>query len=257
MPNTETLFTPTQKEVMDLMWETKTEAKVRRRVGNHEEGMWFEEVVRPTSPIDFAQNGEFALKLHETKPEAPLSPYYVNLRGLPENLLIKVAEAIAESTEETGAEVCVGIPNAGDPIAEKFSAITNIPIVKIFGKAESASSRKIVPSTSAPRGVRRLSNLLLIDDLVTEAGTKFEAAQVAEGLGYNIAGIAILVDRQQGGREQLETKGYKLFAPLPISGVFEYYLSTGRIDQRKYSECMSYLNAARTESNLPQLELVI
>lgn len=213
-------------------------------------------MVRPTRPVDFPVHpGKFVLKLHERKPDAPLSEYYVNLRNLPENLLTKVAEAIAESTKDVGVAICAGIPSARSPIAMEYADITGIRALELFGKAEDGSGRKIIAAPNAPQGVGRWRQVLIVDDLVTEADTKFEAAEVATSLGYEVAGIAVLVDRQQGGREQLEAKGYRVFAPLPISEIFKYYLLTERIDRNRYAFSMNYLNDARLQSGLPRLEL--
>lgn len=254
-------FTQTQRELLDLLWTTQTEAKVSRRFDNSDGTYRFESVVRPTRPIDFPVHpGEFVLKLHEKKPNAPLSEYYVNLRNLPKNLLTKVAEAVAESTREIldTTDYCAGIPSAGTPIADEFCLTTGIPRLKIFDKATDGSGRKII---GAPRHAMLLRSdidgrrLLILDDLVTEADTKFEAAEVAKSLGYEVTGIAVLVDRQQGGREQLEAKGFRVFAPLPISEIFKYYFLTERIDRNRYAFSMNYLNDARSKSGLPLLAL--
>lgn len=261
----ETELTLPQQKVLDLMWETSTVAKVGRRFSNEDGTFRFEHISRPTHPIDFAQDGEFVLKLHEKRPEAPLSPYYINLRNLPDRLLTLVAGSIAASTnpllEEGSLDFCAGIPSAGDPIAEKYLTCTGIPLRQVFGKAESSSGRKIVPALEALGKHNELwkdkwNRLLLIDDLVTEAGTKLEAISVAEELGYRVAGIAVLVDRQQGGKEQLEAKGYRVFAPLPISKVFQYYYTEGRINQRLYQNSMDYLNTARKSTGLEELGLM-
>lgn len=254
----ESEFTQIQRELLDLLWTTQTEAKVNRRFDNGDGTYRFESVVRPTRPVGFPVHpGEFVLKLHEKKPEAPLSEYYVNLRNLPKTLLTKVAEAIAENTQEIleTTDYCAGIPSAGTPIADEFCLATGIPHQKIFGKAEDGSGRKIVAAPHAFQPPTEERRLLIIDDLVTEADTKFEAAEVAKQLGYEVAGIAVLVDRQQGGREQLEAKGYRVFAPLPISEIFKYYYLTERIDQNRYALSMNYLNDARSKSGLPKLAL--
>lgn len=80
-------LTPAQEHLADLLFTTKTVAPVRRRTANPDGTYSFEKVSRPTSPVDFAQPGEFALKIHETRPDAPLSPIYVNLREMPEELV--------------------------------------------------------------------------------------------------------------------------------------------------------------------------
>ncbi len=86
MPNPE--LTQSQQALADSLLSTKTEAKVGRRRKNPDGSYELYTTVRPTSPIDFPVNDEeFALKSHEHNIEDPLSPIYINLRNLPEDLL--------------------------------------------------------------------------------------------------------------------------------------------------------------------------
>lgn len=244
MARLETSFTPKQIGLLEALWATETEAKVTRRFDNGDGTYRFENVVRRTHPIDFPVHpGEFALKLHEKRPGAPLSEYFVNLRELPGGLLVSVAESIAEVTPVTQIDICAGIPSAGDPIAQEYSKVTGIPSFQIFGKAETGSGRKIVAAPDAPRGDGM--RLEILDDLITEADTKFEAIEVASKLGYKIVGVGVLVDRQQGGTEQLMAKGYSVHAALLISKAFEYYYKRQKIDWDRYVKSMGYLNDAR------------
>jgi len=256
MIGTETELTPTQQELLDLLWATETVAPVTKRLADPDGNYRFEKYERPTRPIDFAGEGEFVLKSHEKKPDDPLSPFYINLRNLPSPVLIKVAGVIAEATQtqRVQADFCTGIPDAGEPIARAFSEVAGIHYRKLFIKATSDSGRRIIASDEVFRG--RSGKLLIIDDLITAADTKWETINRAQFLNYSIAGIAVLVDRQQGGRDQLESKGYRLFAPLPISRVFAYYYQKDMIDEAIYVSCMKYLNDARASLSLPKLEII-
>lgn len=254
MARVETGLTPTQKELLDLLWVTETVAPVTRRLVNPDGSFSLERYERAIRPIDFARDGEFALKLHAENPTAPLSPYYINLRNLPNNLLIVVAEAIAEATQGVEADFCTGIPEAGEPIAQVFSKISGMQYRRLFAKAVSGSGRRITAFDEAFYG--KGAKLFIIDDLITEADTKWEAISQAHSLNYSVAGIVVLIDRQQGGTDQLKARGYKVFAPLPISRVFVYYYHQGMIDRAAYELCMNYLNNARNSASLPGLTLV-
>lgn len=49
------------------MWVTSTVAKVSRRFSDEDGTFNFDHINRLTHPIDFANDGEFVLKLHEKK----------------------------------------------------------------------------------------------------------------------------------------------------------------------------------------------
>lgn len=110
--------------------------------------------------------------------------------------------------------------------------------MEIFGKGQSDSGRKIIAAENAPESV--YSRLLIIDDLITEADTKFEAIQAAESLGYKLAGVAVLIDREQGGAKQLEARGYPLHAALKITKLLDYYLESSQITQKVFSSIQTY-----------------
>lgn len=241
-------LTETQEGLANLLFDTKTQAKVgRRREVRDEAGKLLRyelyTVVRDTSPIDFpVNNEEFALKLHETRPEAPLSLIYINLRNLPENLYEQIGKVLAEMPSEEKPDFCVGIPTAGTPIAEAYSKFSGVPVIDIFTKEQTETGRRIVAGEKVEE---RRVKIRLIDDLVTRAHTKLEAIKAAESLGYEVTDILVLVDREQGGKDQLAVAGYKLLAAFPLSQLLNYYKRVGEIDQARYEEVTAYLAANR------------
>lgn len=235
-------LTPEQKGLADLLISTKIEAKVRRRRELPDETFEFYEVVRPTTPIDFAQEGEFALKLHETRPDAPLSPIHINLRNLPEHILQEVGRVLAEIPFDERPDFCVGIPNAGVPIALAYSKFSGVPVFDIFTKEETEAGRRIVAGKELQQ---EEGKVLLVDDLVTEAHTKLEAIKEAESLGYGVIGVLVLVDREQGGKEQLAKAGYKLYAAFTLPQLLAFYRSTGKITPERHDEVINYLRPNR------------
>jgi orotate phosphoribosyltransferase len=54
------------------------------------------------------------------------------------------------------------------------------------------------------------SPVVLVEDVVTTGGSALRAAEAARGAGLDVSGVVGLVDRQEGGREQLEQAGYAL-----------------------------------------------
>src|SRR4030043_1273280 len=165
-------LTDVQEQLAGLLFDAKIVAPVTRRTTNLDGTYSFSKVERPTAPIDFAQEGEFALKLHELHPEAPLSPVYINLRNLPENVLSQVGTVLAEMGGET-PDLCAGIPKAGIPLARSYSEHSGV-IVKdnVFDKEQTETGRKIMAGDiENHRGM----TLRIIDDLATQGHTKLES----------------------------------------------------------------------------------
>lgn len=235
---------PNQKKLADLFWTTKTRAKVRRRKQLANGQYEFYLVERDTRPIDFRVNpGEFVFKHHEKTPGAPLSPMYINLRNLPEELVEEIAKNLSFIRLDEKVDFCTGIPKAAIPFAQKFSEITKIPYITIYSKEDGEAKRSIVPAKDAPRGSGK--KLLIIDDLITKGNSKIEAFEIAKNLGYEIAGLLVLFDREEGGVEQLQNMGYKVFSVMKLKPTLKYYLESGKITQDQFDETMDYLAKSR------------
>lgn len=237
-------MTESQKKLADLLINTKTHAKVRRKKQNPDGTYEFYYVIRDTSPIDFRIDpSEFAFVHHEKHPEAPLSPILVNLRNLPDTLNKKIAECMAEMTLKQIPDFCTGIPNAAIPYAKELSNITKIPYITIFEKDDKPGSPRILPAKDTPKGEGK--TILIIDDVITKGESKFRAFKVAEELGYKVMGLIVLIDRGEGGKEMIEQAGYQFYAPLTLSGLLDYYLEKRSITQEQYNESVEYLKQSK------------
>ncbi len=234
-------LTQEQEKLADLLFTSKIDAPVpkRRDLGDGKHELYKEE--RPTSPIDFAQTDEeYALKSHETNIEAPLSPIYINLRNLPSKILDQIGVVFKEMGEnEEPVDVCAGIPKAGDPLAESYAKTAGVARQDIFDKEEfSDGTRKIVKKEGVDGKGKKLR---IVDDLVTKADTKVEAAEAAKAAGFTLVDIVVLVDRQQGGMDMLRNKGIKVYAAFTIEQLLKYGLRAKHITQKQYETASQYL----------------
>ncbi len=231
-------LTTNQEALADLLFDTKIVAPVTRRGFDSDGNYQFYKAERPTAPIDFAQEGEFALKMYETDPGAPLSPVYINLRNLPENVLSQVGVVLAEMGGEI-PDLCAGIPKAGVPLARAYSEHSAVPVKDdVFEKEQTEAGRKIVTGDiENHQGM----TLRIVDDLATKGETKVEAIKAAEQMGYKVMDIVVLVDRQQGATEQLAESGYTLRSAFTIDQLLQYGVRTERISMDQYKEVRQYL----------------
>ncbi|MDP3998075.1 MAG: hypothetical protein Q8P89_00460 [bacterium] len=186
--------------------------------------------------------GAFRLKLHEKNPEAPLSPYYVDLRVLPRypkvmREVAKVYSGLAKAAKKYDS--CLGIPDAANPLATAFSLETETP--QIYLRKEEKVGHGIGGSFMTPFNPGE--TVLLIDDLVTKADSKLETIKVLENAGLKVNDVLVLVDREQGGAKQLADAGYILHSALRFSKLLDFYHRFGTIDAQKHQEAHSYLTA--------------
>lgn len=232
-------LTKLQQELADLLLNSKIDAKVIRRKQKEDGSFYLEETHRPTSPIDFAkEEGEFALKAHEVNINAPLSPVYVNLRNLPDQVLEKIAQVLCEVTLETPQDFCTGVPKAALVIAQNFSNNCGMSFMDVYDKVGLNTDRKIVikPEIKPQPGTR----LLVIDDVIAHGKSKLEALEAAKTVGFYV-NMLVLVDREQGGVEEVESKGCRVYAAMKLSDILAYYLEKNMITQDQYQKSIAYL----------------
>jgi orotate phosphoribosyltransferase len=184
--------------------------------------------------------GAFRLKLHETRPDAPLSPIYVNLRVLrsfPDALDAAVA-VLAELvvSRKLAFARYADVPMAATPLVAVLSHRTRVPMITPRAPKSHGLSSTIDGAFSPGEAV------LVIDDLVTHADSKLEAIRVLEANGLVVRDVAVLVDREQGGPAQLAAAGYTLQAALRLGQLLDYWRASGGIDEATYTRVRAYLD---------------
>lgn len=63
---------------------------------------------------------------------------------------------------------------------------------------------------------------VLLDDVITTAGSKISEARALGEMGLSVTGVVVLVDRQQGGRTELESQGIDFAAAMSLSAIAQY-----------------------------------
>lgn len=211
------------------------------RLANH---LW--SLKNPRRAIEIDLERGFSLKYHDAHPDAPRSPYLLNLRTrdnpkpgpLDEEALGLIAEAFRELLSGTKVTHLVPIPNAADPIAEKLGVLTRLPVLRLV-KDVGDGKRRIVRFLEDPVLMVR-DQLALIDDVISEADTKLEALAVLWDERAHIELLLVVVDRQQGGREHMLARKVTTRSVLTISGLFTHYMVQGWITRAERDAVLAY-----------------
>jgi uridine monophosphate synthetase len=170
------------------------------------------------------------------------SPIYIDLRRIITypKLLEKIGAAYLPILSTLQFSRIAGLPYAAIPIATAISLAGNYPMiyprkeVKTYGtKAE------IEGEYHAGEAV------VVIDDLATTGGSKFEAIEKLTGVGLVVKDVVVLVDRQSGAKESLEQAGFTMHAVLTIGQLLEYWERNGKVDKDKIEETRKFLSESR------------
>jgi uridine monophosphate synthetase len=82
---------------------------------------------------------------------------------------------------------------------------------------------------------------LIIDDLATTGGSKFEAIEKLTGAGLVVKDVVVLIDRQSGAKESLAQAGFAMYSVLTISQLLEYWEKSGKVEKDKIEATRKFL----------------
>ena len=151
------------------------------------------------------------------------SRYYLDARLVtlhPEGAYL-IARAILDliAAERIEAEAIGGLTMGADPIASAVAAVSHlegrpIPAFIVRKEAKGHGARRQVEGGLEP-GAR----VVVVDDVVTTAGSTLQAVSAVEALGCQVAAIVSLVDREEGGGQAL--KRYRYYPLFRVSELIE------------------------------------
>jgi uridine monophosphate synthetase len=152
--------------------------------------------------------GTFRLK------SGAVSPHYLDLRRIISSpiLLDAVASAYARMLEGLHFDRIAAVPIAAVPIAAVVALKLGVPLVypRLLDKGHGSGNR--IEGDFHPG-----ETVVLIDDVISSAQSKLEAIGVLEAEGLSVADLVVLVDRESGGREEVERRGVRFQALARIS----------------------------------------
>jgi uridine monophosphate synthetase len=166
------------------------------------------------------------------------SPIYIDLRRIISypKLLEQIGAAYLPLLKGLSFDRIAGLPYAAIPIATAVSLQGNYPMiyprkeVKTYGTKAEIEGEYHAGET-----------IVVIDDLATTGGSKFEAIEKLTGVGLVVKDVVVLVDRQSGAIESLAQAGYAMHAVLTISQLLEYWKENGKVEKDKIEETRNFL----------------
>lgn len=166
-------------------------------------------------PKEVVKFGNFVLK------SGIESPFYVDLRALASDPIIlkKLSCFLLDLLQNSTYDLLCGVPYAALPIATAMSLESGTPLIIKRKEAKTYGTKKIIEGV-----FQKGQNCVLVEDVITSGKSLIETIDEVEKEGLKITDIVVIMDRQQGGKELLENKGYKVHCLFSIFEVTDILL---------------------------------
>ena len=166
------------------------------------------------------------------------SPFYVDLRPLASDpkILKLLANYLLDMLPLDNFDLICGVPYAALPMATAMSLESYLPLIIKRKEAKQYGTKKMLEGIFT-----KGQNCLLVEDVITSGTSLLETIPEIENEGITVSDIVVVLDRQQGGKELLESKGYRVHTLFTISEVCKILKDEGHLADDEVSRINEFL----------------
>ncbi len=184
--------------------------------------------------------GKFKLK------SGVMSPYYIDLSWLLsspkdfKHIVDAAADEIKDTLSSRKVDKLASIELKGALLLPSIANELKLPCL-VVRKEEKGYG---ITSRIAGGEVKKDEHILFFDDVVSSAESKLEGIKPLEELGAKVETVLVVVDREQGGKERLEKRGYELRALTTISELVSALLQFRKITEEQANSILNFTKKA-------------
>ena len=159
-----------------------------------------------------------------------MSNYYFNCKAVtlhPEGMYL-IGNIIFDMIQDAHVRGIGGLTLGADPIADAvaYTSYLKKKPIEAFVVRKTAKSHGTMQWIEG--NIQEGDRVVIVDDVITTGKSTIEAIIRARETGLHIVKVITLVDRQEGGKENIEALGYKVDAVVTREEVMQLYTAKNR-----------------------------
>lgn len=178
-----------------------------------------------------------------------MSPYYIDLRATPshQDLFDLITSAYVAELKSLGLSFdrIAGVATAGVPIGALVAYKLNKPFLYIRREERTHGTKSLIEGVINPG-----ESILIVDDAITTGGSLLKAIEAIRERGGKVEYAMVLVDREQGGAQNLAKRGVKLISLMTASRLMQELYLKGFISKEDYEKVINYIKESKNVQSL-------